>query len=210
MKNKIIIDEEVFKIFEIEDLQICMKGIREIIHPIWQHYGGEISNQLVTDSKLEPPIPVHLAQHRRRSVYAPESTWVAIGGNTRGYKKFPHFQILINVQYVFVGLALIDNPLYEKEIAAKWQKKAGSFQELADDFVVIPDHTQLYYIEQSAVDYQEIFERLIKVKKAEFMLGRKEDRGSKILSNEKLFSEWIEETIKVLIPFYFESLSFYK
>lgn len=210
MKNKEIIDEEVFKVLEIQDLQSCVHKIKETIHPIWQLYGGKTSKQLVEDLKLEKSIPVHLAQHRRRSVYAPESTWVAIGGNARGYKKFPHFQILINAQYVFVGLALIDNPLHEKEIAARWKKKANVFQELADDFVVIPDHTQINYIEQSAVDYQEIFERLIKVKKAEFMLGRKENRGSKILLNEKLLSEWIEETIKVLVPFYSESLSFYR
>ena len=49
---------------------------------------------------------MHIAKHLRRTAYPPESTWVAIGGDKRGYKKYPHFQIGINEHYVFFTLAV--------------------------------------------------------------------------------------------------------
>ncbi len=46
---------------------------------------------------------VHIAQHRRRTVYPPENTWSALSPNKRGYKMQPHFQLGIWGDYVLCG-----------------------------------------------------------------------------------------------------------
>ncbi|WP_168165270.1 DUF1054 family protein [Alloscardovia sp. HMSC034E08] len=85
-----------------------------------------------------------MAKHARRTAYAPESTWVAIGGNKCGYKKYPHSQIAINAQYVAIVLACIDNPLHEKEIAADFSAHACDFEALPVEYMLIPDHASFF------------------------------------------------------------------
>lgn len=208
-KTTLAFDEAIFDIFQLETLDGRMTAIREQIQPLFAYYAEKISDKISWETKNEA-LPIHIAKHIRRTVHPPENTWVAIGGNKRGYKKYPHFQLGINPNYVFITLSLIDNPLYEKAIAQYFSMKIADFDNLPQDMIVIADHTQLEYIKHKEANFTTLFERLEKVKKAEFMLGRLELNGSALLKSPKQIEQWLLSTVEQLLPFYLEAMVFYE
>ncbi|MBR7928134.1 DUF1054 family protein [Aerococcaceae bacterium zg-ZUI334] len=201
-------DITAFAVFEQDTLVTRMEAIQSRIQPVFYHYGDMIAHLIEKELGVEQ-VPVHVAKHLRRTTNPPESTWVGIGGNQRGYKRFPHFQIGINSEYVFIMLALIDNPDYEKEIAQAWQKKVDQWQHLPADYAVIADHTQLAYQPIAVVDWTNVFERMEHVKKAEFMVGRIAQKGDTVLSDERQLEQWLVETVNQLLPWYQEACAFH-
>ncbi|WP_418969880.1 DUF1054 family protein [Alloscardovia omnicolens] len=198
-----------FNVFTVEGLEPRMAAIREEIWPDFENFASDISAHLEQKLHSEEVRNIHIAQHARRTVYAPEGTWVAVGGNKRGYKKFPHFQIGINADYVFIALACIDNPTHEKEIAQDFADHAADFQKLPADYVIIPDHTVKDFIAVSDVDCAAFFERVARVKKAEFMIGRIAQRGSELLRTDESTRQWMIDTVDLLLPHYRRAMSFY-
>lgn len=201
-------DQSAFDVFNQPDLSGRMTAIQARIQPVFQYYGDILAAHL-KEKTNQTEVYVHIAKHLRRTTYPPESTWVAIGGDRRGYKKYPHFQIGINEQYVFFVMALIDNPLYEKEIARHWQKNLSLLNELPQDFIVIPDHTQFDYLQDQQIDWNHLVERLEKVKKSELMIGKIYPRGHQLLSDESAFKAELLATMETLIPLYCDGMLFY-
>ena len=114
--------EKEFAAFEVAGLDERMAVIRAQIQPIFQELDTYFAEQLAPELGTE--LFVHIAQHRRRTVYPPENTWSALSPNKRGYKMQPHFQLGIWGDYVFMWLSFIDNPKNEKQIAQAFLEKA--------------------------------------------------------------------------------------
>lgn len=68
--------EKDFDVFTIEGLDPRMAGIRSTIQPKFQELDDYFAEKL--GEKLETEFFVHIAQHRRRTVYPPENTWSAL------------------------------------------------------------------------------------------------------------------------------------
>ena len=83
--------EKEFAAFEVAGLDERMAVIRAQIQPIFQELDTYFAEQLAPELGTE--LFVHIAQHRRRTVYPPENTWSALSPNKRGYKMQPHFQL---------------------------------------------------------------------------------------------------------------------
>ena len=203
-----LFDQEVFDTFKIETVEGRMDAIRSRIQPVFRHYAQEIENQF--DSYNYPAMPIHVAKHLRRKVHPAKNTWVAIGGDKRGYKKYPHIELGINPEYVFIVLALISNPVHEKAIAKAYSQEISQFEKLPQDMIVIPDHTDLPYLNQTDANYATLFDRFAKVKKAEFMLGRLAKVGDPVLATEETTSQWIQQTITDVLPFFEIAIEFYQ
>lgn len=196
----IMFNETCFDVFNIEGLDARMVGIRKYIQPVFQ------SIDEIVVSELEPflgeKLPIHIAQHRRRTTNAPDFTWSAMGGNKRGYKKFPHFQLGITPEYVVVWLSFIDNPQNEVLMAQNCLDNLDWFEKLPNDFVINTDHTQNNY---HALEINQLIKDLTRwkdIKKGEFQIGRvipkeafSEKPSQGILDN-------ILETYLSLIPIY--------
>lgn len=195
-----LFDQYVFDTFKLDSVDGRMDAIRSRIQPLFHHYAQQVADQLA-DHHL-PNLPIHVAKHLRRKVHPAKNTWVAIGGDKRGYKKYPHFQLGINPDYVFIVLAIIENPINEKNIARAFRQNLSQFERLPNDLIIIPDHTQLPYIQQSEADFNKLFDRLENIKKAEFMLGRLAKVGESVLENQASTSQWIQETISDVLPFF--------
>lgn len=114
--------EKEFAAFEVAGLDERMAVIRAQIQPIFQELDTYFAEQLAPELGTE--LFVHIAQHRRRTVYPPENTWSALSPNKRGYKMQPHFQLGIWGDYVFMWLSFIDNPKNEKQIAQAFRESA--------------------------------------------------------------------------------------
>lgn len=202
-------DHTAFAVFNEPELAGRMSAIQERIQPTFQYFGDILAKHLQQLLNQEQEVYVHIAKHLRRTTYPSESTWVAIGGDKRGYKKYPHFQIGINEQYVFFALSLIDNPIHEKSIAKFWQENTQNFEQLPKDYVVIPDHTQLGYLQSNEINWKHLLMRLETVKKAEFMVGQVFRKGDKRLENTELLTHSLIMALEALVPFYKEAMSFY-
>jgi len=193
-------NEACFEVFNIEGLDSRMIGVREKIQPVFQSIDEKVVEEL--EPLLGEKLPIHIAQHRRRTTNAPDFTWSAMGGNKRGYKKFPHFQLGITPEYVVIWLSFIDNPQNEVLMAKTCLDHLEWFEALPNDFVVNTDHTKNNY---HALEKEQVIKDLTRwrdVKKGEFQIGRVIQKNRfNTESTDVLFAE-ILQTYLSLIPIY--------
>ncbi|CZQ94887.1 Hypothetical protein Tpal_1810 [Trichococcus palustris] len=194
-------NKEDFEVFSIKGLEERMVGIREHIQPKFRHFAGE-ATALLKEELGGVSLPVHVAKHLRRTKYAPDNTWCAIGGDTRGYKKYPHFQIAISGDGVAFYLCLIDQPLKEKEMAKRLLANIPLLGTLPDDFVVSVDHTVADVMRIAETDWPLALARLRDVKKAELMIGTKIQHDDLRLNSEKGTETLMKDTFMQLLPIY--------
>lgn len=196
--------KQSFDVFEVDGLDNRMDAIRSTIQPVFQEISDNLNNKLSDESGYEQEF--HIAQHLRRTVNPPESTWCAFGGNNRGYKKYPHLQIQINPHYIFIGFAMIDNPKYEIEITKNLLSDSENWKKLSEDFKISKDHTKEKLIDFTNTNMETSLERVINVKKGEIMVGRIIENTSDLLDDEKEQLNFIKETYNRLMPLYKQSL----
>lgn len=186
-------DEQSFDVFDVAGLDARMVEIRAKIQPIFSDIMTEVAKRLTAYTGEESF--VHIAQHRRRSRYAPESTWSAISDNKRGYKSQAHLQLGIWQDYVFMYLSIIDNPK-PKQTYATYLASHHTFPE---DFIYSIDHTKPdYFSVTEGIDAA--IDRLYNIKKGEFEVGRVIPRQSKIWQEDP--TQYILETFETIFPIY--------
>ena len=196
----LMFDESCFDVFNIEGLDNRMIGVREKIQPVFQSIDEKVVVEL--EPLLGEKLPIHIAQHRRRTTNAPDFTWSAMGGDNRGYKKYPHFQLGITPEYAVIWLSFIDNPQNEAFMAQECLDNIQWFEQLPKGFVVNTDHTKNNYHALESEQLVKDLTRWKEVKKGEFQIGRvihKETFDTK--TTEELFA-YILETYLSLIPIY--------
>lgn len=192
--------EKSFDVFDIEGLDARMAAIRSEIQPVFQTLDDEFKSLL--EKELGVELFVHIAQHRRRTVYPPENTWSAISQKKRGYKMEAHFQLGIWPEYIFMWLSLIDNPKNEKEVAEAFLENEQLFQQLDADFQVSIDHTQAKIADLASLDLEKSLIRFRDVKKGEFQIGRVIHKDDALLGNPEKAKEYMIDTYKQLLPLY--------
>ncbi|MEI5990183.1 hypothetical protein A5881_001676 [Enterococcus termitis] len=192
--------EKDFDVFTIEGLDPRMAGIRSAIQPKFQELDDYFAEKL--GETLETEFFVHIAQHRRRTVYPPENTWSALSQKKRGYKMEAHFQLGIWPDYLFMWLSLIDNPKNEKEIAQAFLDNPSLFEQLDDDFYLSIDHTQPEIERLNEADLEKHLTRFRDVKKGEFQIGRIIRKTDDLLNDPEKAREYMLKTYEELIPLY--------
>lgn len=198
-------DDKSFDVFNIEGLEARMVGIREVIQPIFNELDTYFVDEL--SSEVGEVLPIHIAQHRRRTANAPDFTWSAMGGDKRGYKKYPHFQLGITPEYALMWLSFIDNPEFEVDMAELMLENLAWFTQLPSEMMINTDHTKNNYHSLEKEQLVKDLTRFKTVKKGEFQIGR-------VLTREKLAKlsqdearEYMLETYKSLVPIYLACMS---
>ena len=204
---KVYFDKTDFEIFDIEGLDERMAAVRERIQPVFQHLGD--THRAHVNDYTQFNGSFHIAQHRRRTTNPPESTWSAFGGNKRGYKKYPHIQVGINQEHIFMFLSIIDNPKHELAMGEFLLQHRSIWNDLPDDYYVSKDHTKAEIQKADRENVEKTLKRLIKVKKGEFMLGRVLSPHSPELNNEQEQAEFFRKTLTGLLPIYKKLLDLY-
>lgn len=192
--------EESFQVFQVEGLEPRMTAIRSEIQPVFQTIGEDICSKLT--ASLQRPFYLHIAQHRRRSVHPPENTWAAFSEGKRGYKMAPHFQVGIWPDYVFLWLSLIDQPKGQADFAQTLLQNPKLFTALPKDTVLNVDHTKEQILPATKENLTASLERLAKVKKAEFQIGRVIPKDASLWQDPTAALAYMEATYKSLIPLY--------
>lgn len=200
--------KEDFQVFQLNRLEERMEAIRERIQPIFQDLGDTYTS--IIEEKTGHEMYFHIAQHRRRTTNPPQSTWSAVGGDARGYKKYPHIQIGINEEHVFVFVSIIDRPLYEKDMGESLLENKEIWIKLKDDFVISGDHTKSNVDPLTEESGTRLIKRMITVKKGEVLIGRIIPNTSSLLDDQSKQQTFLLETIVQLIPLYKQLLDQYK
>ncbi|MDA9471281.1 DUF1054 domain-containing protein [Enterococcus sp. 5H] len=192
--------EKDFEVFTIEGLDPRMAEIRAKIQPKFQELDDYFAEKL--GEELGTEFFVHIAQHRRRTVYPPENTWSALSQKKRGYKMEAHFQLGIWEDYLFMWLSLIDNPKNEKEIAQAFLDNQELFEQLDDDFYLSIDHTQPMIERLQDADLEKHLTRFRDVKKGEFQIGRIIKKEDALLNDSEKARGYMLKTYQELVPLY--------
>lgn len=193
-----------FKTMQIPGLEARMAGIQNDIQPKFKAAGEELTTYLST--QLGEEMFLHIARHQRRSVNPPESTWLAICHDKRGYKKHPHFQVGLFDNYLFVWLAFIYENEQSAKIANRFLKEKKLFADLPDGFAISPDHTEEKTYPVHSGELMPTLERFRDVKKGEFLVGKIYLPDDTALAPGKAFLKEAESVLDELIPFYKASL----
>ena len=188
-----------FDVFKVEGLEERMAAVRQLIQPIFQELDDYFVKELTP--LVGEELIVHIAQHRRRTANAPDFTWSAMGGDKRGYKKYPHFTLGINENYIVMWLSFIDNPQNEKRMAQALLDNMAQFDSL-EGYVVNGDHTVNNYHPIHEADLEAVLTRWRDVKKGEFQIGRVLVKGDPMLKSAKQARDYMLTTYQQLVPLY--------
>ncbi|MBP1996510.1 DUF1054 domain-containing protein [Paenibacillus eucommiae] len=193
-----------FDTFHIEGLDARMEAIRERIQPKFKVLGDALCNELSLLSGSE--MHLHIAKHARRKVNPPVDTWLAICPNKRGYKQFPHFQVGLFDDRVFIWLALIYELPNKQAIADTYLKKLPAIRKsLPDSFVLSFDHMKKDTISVGKLDKQAWIQSLQKfrdVKKNEFLVGLNIHADDAVLQDGAKLEDLVKHTFETLLPLY--------
>ncbi|WP_050614640.1 YktB family protein [Bacillus testis] len=193
-----------FNVFKINGLEPRMEALQSRIRPKLEYLGAYFAPELSVLTGQEQF--AHVAKHARRSVNPPNDTWVAFAPNKRGYKMLPHFQIGLWETHVFIWFAVIYEAPMKAEIGLQMlQQKNRIIEEIPSDFVWSVDHTKpdaKKHGELSDADFEEMFQRLQTVKKAEILCGCQISREDALQMNGKAFIDKCSEVFVNLLPLY--------
>lgn len=190
-----------FNTFKIEGLENRMNAIRERIQPKFKAIGEDMTDYLT--ELLETEMHLHVAQHARRTVNAPNDTWSAYCHNKRGYKKHPHFQIGLFDDRLFVWLAFIYELPYKQEIAELFLDHFDDLKEaIPADYVISMDHMKKDATSMIDIDLHASLERFKNVKKAELLIGKQFDTTDPIVQDGEQLVNEIKKIYQTLAPIY--------
>ncbi|WP_048605314.1 DUF1054 domain-containing protein [Enterococcus massiliensis] len=192
--------EKSFAVFTIDGLEPRMAAIRAEIQPVFHSLQAEF--QPIIEERIQKELFLHIAQHRRRSVYPPESTLSALSQKKRGYKMEPHFQLGICEEYVFMWLSLIDQPPQKSEMAEKMLTHHELFEELPKDSILSPNHMENAVLPLESTTLEKTLRRLRDVKKGEFQVGRVLLKDSELWQHPEEAKAYMLESYLALVPLY--------
>ncbi|MDP5273299.1 YktB family protein [Chengkuizengella axinellae] len=196
--------KEDFHVFTIDGLEPRMEALIQHVRPKLEVLGTELASYLsaICGEEMFP----HVAKHARRKVNPPNDTWVAWANNKRGYKAHPHFQVGLFDDHLFIWLALIYELPNKKNIAQNFINNVEQVQSIIPtDYVISLDHMKKESIAMNGIETEHFIkhlERFRDVKKAELLIGRHIQSDDPILQNGQEFMQFIEDTMKTLLPLY--------
>ncbi len=107
-------------------------------------------------------------------------------------------------------LSLIDNPKHEKAMGSFLLNRPELWSDLSDDYYISGDHTKAA-IKKAKVDtIEHTLDRLLNVKKGEFMIGRILTPSSEELMDDTMQDKFFKETVDGLLPMYKELLDLHQ
>lgn len=198
-----IFTDAAFESFEIPVLEDQTPVVRREIQPVFRYYGRILENHINQAYKAE--LPVYIAKHIQRKVKPLRHTWVAIGGDNRGYKKYPHFEIGINQHFTYIMLCYQFH-LLEKDKMAQFLKKEPLL-DLPSDMHIMLSHYGPDYYNLKEDNLAKGLDRLENIKGADFQIGRAMMKSDEALLDPGYLEAWMKKTVDELWPLYERSMT---
>lgn len=195
---------EDFDVFHIPGLAPRMEALIANVRPKLTELGTELAP--VLSALCGEEMFAHIAKHARRTVHAPNDTWVAWGPNKRGYKALPHFQVGMFNTHLFVVFAIIYESSNKTIFADALDRHRSEIRStLPGTYFWSTDHLDPRGTLQSEMDderFNALAHKLREVKKAEVTCGLRIDRDDPVLGDGDKLTALIQETFETLLPLY--------
>lgn len=193
-----------FDVFQLQGLEERMQGIQTLIQPKFRGLGERLTAELAPLAGKE--LFLHIARHARRKVNPPKDTWLAICDNKRGYKAYPHFQLGLFDDHLFLWLALIYEVPNKKNIAAGFLNNIDDvIDAVPQNYVLSMDHMKkdcLNVRDMSEADWESVLIRFRDVKQSELLIGRHIKANDPLLQNGEALLQFAATTYEQLMPLY--------
>ncbi len=203
-------NENDFETFGIEEFESRMSTIKELIRPKLEQLGELLAPWLEDETGLE--FYDHVATHARRRVNAPDATWVALGRNSRGYKKYAHFEVGLEYEGLYVDFYLkgaaedkqrFADQLVRQGLAVLDQVDAGQHEvEWRAAHGADGQVTERRLDSTDKQDLEAMVERLRSVKSSEVDIGIGLQRDEALLLSAEEQLEFIKGALMQLMPLY--------
>jgi uncharacterized protein YktB (UPF0637 family) len=197
--------EQDFDLMLRPGLESRMHGIREQIQPKFNRLANHLATFL-NEEHTDAPFYPHIARHARRTVNPPDSTWLALAQDKRGYKKYPHFQFGIWSNHLFFWLAVIEEYPDKKRFG---EALLGCVPEIIHStpsyFSWSADHMKdesMTHQDLTEQQLKQLFLRLTKIKKAELLCGVIISKQEAITKTENELTSYLEKQVTRLLPLY--------
>jgi uncharacterized protein YktB (UPF0637 family) len=196
-----------FDIFDLPDFETRMPTLKAEITPKLKAIGEVLAPRL--SEAMGHDIFPHVAQHLRRTVNAPEETWVAFARNKRAYKPFVHTRVAING----TGLKIVchledyarDKPAFAENLKRNAKALAAYLAEHAE--ILSYDLSDPYgkpmagrQLNMKAL--KAFSERLLTVKSQHVSFAIPIDRSSPVVANPDMLVEAALKDMALLLPIY--------
>jgi len=194
-----------FRVFEVTGFAQRMSEIRARIRPKLETLGQRLLPEL--SRAIGAEAFAHVAQHARRTVNAPEDTWVAFASDRRGYKKHCHFKVAISrnaVRFLFeVGPEHAD----KKRWAAAWKKSAPKLGPVLNRmkglgyFKNEHDEQPAALLADLSVDeLGALGDEILRTRDGQFVVGRAVPAAEAARWTEAQYRAAVLETVRALSP----------
>ncbi|WP_248926523.1 YktB family protein [Paenibacillus hamazuiensis] len=193
-----------FATFSIEGLEPRMKAIQERIQPKFKELGEELGATVSALAGHE--MFLHIAKHARRKVNPPVDTWMAFASNKRGYKQFPHFQVGLFDDRLFIWLALIYELPAKTNIGKTYLKHIDELrQTIPGSYMLSFDHMKKDAVSAADLSKKELkaaLEKFRDVKKTELLIGKVMMADEPLISDGPKLTAEIAAVFETLSPLY--------
>ena len=196
-----------FKVFDVKGFQPRMGEIRTRIRPKLETLGRSLAPALARS--LSGETFAHVAKHARRTVNAPDDTWVAFGPDARGYKKHCHFKVAVSRRCVRFVFEIGPEHAEKKRWAAAWKKNASKLspvlRRMKDLAWFKNEHDETPAAALADMTPEELAglgDELLRTRDGQLVLGRVVAADAAARWKEAQYREAALETFRALVPLY--------
>jgi uncharacterized protein YktB (UPF0637 family) len=203
-KGSLTFQSSDFDVFKVPGLENRMEALIAGIRPKLTALGHTLAADLSALAGVE--MFPHVAKHARRTVNAPNDTWVAWAANKKGYKMLPHFQVGLFATHLFVQYAIIYESSNKAVFAKALQTELQQIKKTVPSaYMWSMDHLKPDATPHSIMtdeNFEAMAKKLAASKNSEVMVGIRLDRNDPLLQDEDKLYSTILNTFETLMPLY--------
>jgi len=196
-----------FRVFDVKGFQPRMTEIRGRIRPKLEALGHSLAPGV--SRATGGPSFAHVARHARRTVNAPDDTWVAFALDKRGYKKHCHFKVAVSrgaVRFLFEA-----GPEHagKKRWASSWKRQGPKLAPVLRRAKGLAwfknEHDEApaaILADMSSDEVTRLGDELVRTRDGQVVLGRAVPAQEAARWKPRDFARAARETFQLLAPLY--------
>ncbi|WP_048000153.1 DUF1054 family protein [Lactiplantibacillus herbarum] len=189
-----------FDIFNEPTLPGRMHLIKTVIDPKFEQVAPQIITSLQTTKSQ--PFYAHVAKHLRRFKNPPVDTWVAFSQNKRSYKAWPHFELGLWPDRLFIYFDILDEGKAAVQAGISTSQLADLLKTLPAVFVVSNNHGVAETQPATAANVAQALQKFDQYKHKELVVGRSVPVGDELFGDADALVRYIIATFTELLPIY--------
>lgn len=190
-----------FDIFNDPTLAGRMHLIKTVIDPKFEAAAPTILQTLATAS-AGGPFYAHVAKHLRRVKNPPVDTWVAFSQNKRSYKAWPHFELGLWPDRLFIYFDVLDECKPQVQARLSATELLPLFQQLPADFVVSHNHGAPTTKPATPSNVAQLVTKFDQYKHSELVAGRSVLKTDAVMAHPEQLEALVLETFETLMLIY--------